>query len=48
VFVEGFAATDTFGYLGALLVTRDQLSYGVSDALLTLNRVRGGCALVAV
>jgi predicted MFS family arabinose efflux permease len=39
VFVEGFAATGTFGYLGALLVTRDQLSYGLSGALLTLNGV---------
>lgn len=39
VFVEGFAALGTFGYLGALLVTRDQLSYGVAGALLTLNGV---------
>jgi YNFM family putative membrane transporter len=39
VFLEGFAATGTFGYLGALLVTRDQLSYGFSGALLTLNGV---------
>ncbi len=39
VFFEGFAALSTFGYLGALLVTRDQLSYGVIGALLTLNGV---------
>jgi len=39
VLIEGFAATGTFGYLGALLVTRDHLSYGVSGALLTLNGV---------
>jgi len=39
VFLEGFAANSTFGYLGALLVTRDQLSYGLSGALLTLNGV---------
>lgn len=39
VFVEGFAATGTFGYLGALLVSRDYLSYGLSGALLTLNGV---------
>jgi predicted MFS family arabinose efflux permease len=37
--VEGIAATGTFGYLGALLVTRDHLSYGVSGALLTLTGV---------
>ncbi len=39
VLIEGFAATGTFGYLGALLVTRDHLSYGISGALLTLNGV---------
>jgi len=39
VLVEGFAATGTFGYLGALLVARDHLSYGVSGALLTLNGI---------
>ncbi len=36
---EGFAATSTLGYLGALLFERDQLSYGVIGALLTLNGV---------
>ncbi len=36
---EGFAALSTFGYLGALLVARDQLPYGVIGALLTLNGV---------
>jgi predicted MFS family arabinose efflux permease len=39
VFLEGFAAMSTLGYLGALLVVRDQLSYGVIGALLTLNGV---------
>jgi predicted MFS family arabinose efflux permease len=39
VLLEGFAASSTFGYLGALLVTRDHLSYGVSGALLTLNGI---------
>jgi predicted MFS family arabinose efflux permease len=39
VFVEGFAAMSTIGYLGALLVTRDQLSYGLVGALLTLNAI---------
>jgi predicted MFS family arabinose efflux permease len=39
VFVEGFAAMSTLGYLGALLVARDGLSYGVVGALLTLNAI---------
>lgn len=39
VFVEGFAAMSTLGYLGALLVTRDRLAYGAAGALLTLNGI---------
>ncbi len=39
VFLEGFTATSTLGYLGALLFERDRFSYAVIGALLTLNGV---------
>lgn len=39
VFIEGFAATSTIGYLGALLYERDHLNYATIGALLTLNGV---------
>jgi predicted MFS family arabinose efflux permease len=39
VFVEGFVATSTIGYLGAFLDERDHLNYAAIGALLTLNGV---------
>ena len=37
VFVEGFVATSTVGYLGALLFDREGYAYSTIGALLTLN-----------
>jgi predicted MFS family arabinose efflux permease len=37
--IEGFAAMSTLGYLGALLVAHEGLSYGAAGALLTPNGV---------
>ncbi|HZG66698.1 MAG TPA: MFS transporter [Herpetosiphonaceae bacterium] len=39
VFVEGFVATSTFGYLGAFLFERDGLSYAAIGGLLTISGV---------
>lgn len=39
VLFEGFAATSTIGFLGALLFERDHLSYAVIGGLLMLNGV---------
>jgi predicted MFS family arabinose efflux permease len=39
VFFEGFVATSTLGYFGALLFERDHLSYAVIGALLTCNGI---------
>jgi len=39
VFIEGFTATSTLGYLGALLFERDHFNYATIGALLTLNGV---------
>jgi predicted MFS family arabinose efflux permease len=39
VFLEGFTTLSTFGYLGALLFERDQFSYALIGALLTINGV---------
>jgi predicted MFS family arabinose efflux permease len=39
VFVEGFAATSTLGYLGAFLFERDGLSYAVIGMLITISGI---------
>jgi len=39
VFVEGFAATSTLGYLGAFLFERDKLSYAAIGLLITISGV---------
>ncbi len=39
VFIEGFVATSTLGYLGALLYERDGFSYAASGGLLTISGI---------